>query len=242
MRTMLNPPSKPNAAGSQVAQSFVETASATALDSGRLDAGRQRSSGKEVSTQRSEACGLIERPSVPMGSKGLGQKGTKRRPFSNHFLLKRLDVLYWKRLFRYLYIRFLRMQGSPPAIARGLAAGAFAGSFPLLGFQTLIGIALAAIFKGNKVMAAVGTWISNPLTYVPLMALNFHVGRWLLRLPPSTITLPTSASDMGEWMDLGMAAMSSIMVGSFLVGTIAALLAYYVGLSVAHRARASRRR
>ncbi|MGD1899748.1 MAG: DUF2062 domain-containing protein [Phormidesmis sp.] len=182
---------------------------------------------------KSESYALIERP---IRSKATA---SKRRSLPNNFLLKRLDVLYWKRLLRYLYIRFLRMQGSPAAIARGLAAGAFAGAFPLLGFQTLIGIAIAALFRGNKVMAAVGTWISNPLTYVPLMALNFHVGQWLLRIP-DTIVLPTSASGINEWMDLGMSAMAAMMVGSLLVGTIVSILAYYLGLAIAHRARAAK--
>lgn len=235
---MLNPPSKSNAAGSQVAQSLVDTASLTSLDVMDHDVTNHKAMNhmdQRSGSQYSDSCALMERP-VPL----VKQKSNKRRPLPKHFLLKRLDILYWKRLLRYLYIRFLRMQGSPAAIARGLAAGAFAGSFPLLGFQTLIGIAIAAIFRGNKVMAAVGTWISNPLTYVPLMALNFHVGRWLLRLPNTTV-LPTSTSDMSEWMDLGMSAMSAMLVGSFLVGIIASLLAYYVGLAVAHRARASRR-
>jgi len=184
------------------------------------------------SDQLSSSCALIERP-LP--------KATNRRPLPNNFLLKRLDLLYWKRLMRYLYIRFLRMQGSSAAIARGLAAGAFAGSFPLLGFQTLIGIAIAALFRGNKVMAAVGTWISNPLTYVPLMALNFHIGRWLLRLPNDTV-LPTSVSGLSAWMELGMSVAAALMVGSALVGLVAAVIAYYLGLTVAHRVRSAKRR
>lgn len=191
------------------------------------------------SGQGSIAYALIERPSAATRAE---HKSARRRALPKNFFLKRLNILYWKRLVRYLYIRFLRMQGSPEAIARGLAAGAFAGSFPLFGFQTIIGIAIAAIFRGNKVMAAVGTWISNPLTYVPLIALNFHVGRWLLRLPPNTAVLPSPADGLDKWMDLGLSAMSAMMVGSFLVGIAASVLAYYSGLRVAYRVRSAKSR
>ncbi|NJM98740.1 MAG: DUF2062 domain-containing protein [Phormidesmis sp. RL_2_1] len=70
-------------------------------------------------------------------------KNIKRRSLPQNSWLKRLDWLYWRRLLRYFYVRFLRMQATPQAIARGVAAGLFAGSFPLLGFQSIIGIAIA---------------------------------------------------------------------------------------------------
>ncbi|MEO0806238.1 MAG: DUF2062 domain-containing protein [Cyanobacteria bacterium J06643_4] len=165
----------------------------------------------------------------------------KRRTLPENFWLKRLDLLYWKRLLKYFYIRFLRMQGSPGAIARGVAAGMFAGSFPFLGFQTLIGIAIAAMVRGNKVMAAVGTWISNPLTYVPIFALNFHIGRMLLRFPKETV-LPDASAGMEEWMSLGMTTTAALMVGSLVTGVIAGVIGYYLAFAVAHRVRSARRR
>ncbi len=189
--------------------------------------------------QGPSTCALIERP---LAATPGTRESAIRQALSQNFFLKRLNYLYWKRQFRYLYVRFLRMQGSPEAIARGLAAGAFAGSFPLFGFQTIIGIAVAALFRGNKMMAAVGTWISNPLTYVPIIALNFHVGRWLLRLPPNMAVLPSPADGIDKWMDLGMSAVSAMMVGSFLVGIGVSILAYYFGLMVAYRVRSAKSR
>ena len=87
------------------------------------------------------------------------------------------------------------MRSSPGAIARGAAAGAFAGSFPFIGLQTIIGVAIASVLRGSKVIAAASTLISNPLTYVPLFALNFHIGRLLLRLPSYHITTCLARSD-----------------------------------------------
>jgi len=184
----------------------------------------------------SSAYALMERP------KQKSKTAAKRRALPENFFLRLFDALYWQRLLRYLYIRFLRMQGSPEAIARGVSAGVFAGSFPFLGFQTILGIAIAALVQGNKVMAAVGTWISNPLTYFPIFALNFHIGRLLLGYPKKTVTLPESPAGINEWMDLGMTVTSALLLGSLVVGTVAGVVGYYTALVVARRVRSAKRR
>lgn len=201
-------------------------------------------------TVNKEALAVIERPILPSSSTQSSAKASpkkssdskssaQRRPLPKNFILKYLDKLYWQRKLRYFYVRFVRLQSNPKALARGLAAGVFAGAFPLLGFQTLIGIMIAALVRGNKMAAAAGTWISNPLTYFPIFALNFHLGRWLLRFPKETV-LPSGAAGMDEWMSLGMTATAALMVGALVVGTTAAVVAYYLALLIA-RVRSARR-
>ncbi|NEQ51570.1 MAG: DUF2062 domain-containing protein [Leptolyngbya sp. SIO3F4] len=142
-----------------------------------------------------------------------------------------------KRLIRYIYIRFVRLRSHPRAIARGLAAGVFAGSYPLFGLQTIIGIAIAVGIRGNKIVAAAGTWISNPFTYVPIYAFNYQVGRWILG--QSTENNLTQRSPQ-EWMSLGFDITVALMVGSTLVGLILAILSYYVGLYFAYNLKSKR--
>jgi uncharacterized protein (DUF2062 family) len=135
----------------------------------------------------------------------------------------------WRRRLRYLYYRFIRLRGSSEAIARGLAVGVFAGCFPLFGLQTLIGITLAAIFRGNKLVAAAGTWVSNPLTYVPLYAFNLHIGRHILGLE---LELPESLS-LDSWdafVDASGDMLASLFVGSLALGAIAVPVSYALGL------------
>ena len=134
----------------------------------------------------------------------------------------------WKRFFRYLYLRFLRLKGSPRAIARGLAVGAFAGMFPLFGLQMLLGILLAVVFKGNKLAAAAATWLSNPLTYVPIYAMNYHIGRVLLRLDEVDVARQ-SFTDWNQIIAFGSDVLASLMVGSCVVGLIVSLMAYCLG-------------
>ena len=135
----------------------------------------------------------------------------------------------WQRQWRYLYLRFVRLQGSPEAIARGLAVGAFAGVFPIFGFQIIMGVLLAVLVRGNKLIAAVSTWISNPFTYVPLFAFNFQVGRWLLQ----TQQLNFPSMDELEWnqlIQMGTDFMLTLLVGCSVVGIVVAVLSYVGGL------------
>ena len=69
-------------------------------------------------------------------------------------------------------LRWLWQQdGSPGHRARGLAAGVFTGCLPFFGLQIVLGVALAATIRGNRILAAAGTWISNPLTTLPILSL-----------------------------------------------------------------------
>ena len=71
---------------------------------------------------------------------------------------------------------FRNQNGSPFFNAKGLAIGVFSGCFPFFGFQTLLGVFFAKLAKGYIVLAAIGTWISNPFTYIPLYYFNYKVG------------------------------------------------------------------
>jgi uncharacterized protein (DUF2062 family) len=145
----------------------------------------------------------------------------------------------WQRRLRYYYRRLARMEGTPAAIARGCAAGVFAGLFPLFGAQTLIGLAIATPLRGNKIAAAVGTWISNPLTYVPIYIFNFKVGQWLL----GTEQLAAQRVDVESWRELtqlGAQFLSTLFVGCAIVGAICAVLAYLAALWAVPRLRRTR--
>lgn len=139
---------------------------------------------------------------------------------------------------KYVYIRFIRLRSHPRALARGLASGVFAGSYPLFGLQTIIGVAIAAAIGGNKIVAAAGTWISNPLTYVPIYAFNYQVGRWILG--QSNETSLTNRSPQ-EWMSLGLDITMTLMIGSTLVGIVLAIVSYYSCLHLAYNLKASRK-
>lgn len=120
-------------------------------------------------------------------------------------------------LLRWLWAQ----EGSPGQRARGLAAGIFCGCFPFFGLQTLLGVALASLVRGNHLLAAAGTWISNPLTYVPLYWFNYRLGAWLIG--PGQGWPGLEALQSAELASLGWSVASRLLLGSSLVGLVSAL-------------------
>lgn len=141
----------------------------------------------------------------------------------------------WKRRIRYAYLKFIRLRGHPKELARGLAAGVFAGMFPLFGLQTIMGVAIAFRIKGNPLMAAGGTWISNPLTYLPIYAFNYRLGCWVLGRP--AVNLFTDVESLKAWLETGADVGIALMLGSLVMGLIFGTLSYFIGLPLIRRAR-----
>lgn len=140
-----------------------------------------------------------------------------------------------KRRARYIYLKFIRLRGHPKELARGLAAGVFAGMFPLFGLQTIMGVAIALRIKGNPLMAAGGTWISNPLTYLPIYAFNYRLGSWILGRP--VVNLFTDVESLKALLDSSADVGIALMLGSVVMGLIFAPLSYFGGLPLIRRAR-----
>ncbi len=113
-------------------------------------------------------------------------------------------------------------EGSPYQRALGLSVGIFSGCFPFFGFQTLMGVFLARILKGNTILAALGTWISNPFTYVPLYYFNYRVGSFLLNRNTTLVDF-THITTNELWSE-GWYLSSRLIVGSTFVGLITAIV------------------
>ena len=88
-----------------------------------------------------------------------------------------------------VYERFLKIRGDPHEIAMGLALGLFLGMSPTMGIQTPAAILLAALFKWNKISAAIGVWITNPLTAPFVYGLNYYIGAKLLSIRKAQIPI-----------------------------------------------------
>ena len=85
--------------------------------------------------------------------------------------------------YRYFYYRSVRIHGRPREVAMVMAIGIAVGMTPTLGFQMLIAIALAALLGQSKVAAAIGAWITNPLTVPLIYGSTYTVGAWVLDYP-----------------------------------------------------------
>ena len=117
---------------------------------------------------------------------------------------------------------FKNQNGSPFFNAKGLAIGVFSGCFPFFGFQTLIGVFFAKLAKGNIVLAAIGTWISNPFTYVPLYYLNYKVGSIFFNTSSNQIIEKSLFVD--DLWKQGRIFSLKLLLGSSCVGFLLALI------------------
>ena len=129
------------------------------------------------------------------------------------------DIIYKK-----ILSLFSHQNGSPFYHAKGLALGVFSGCFPFFGFQTLIGVFLAKLVKGNILLAVIGTWISNPFTYIPLYYFNYRVGSIFLKNSPNNIIEKNLVID--DLWKQGSIFSIRLLLGSSFVGL---LLAFFSG-------------
>jgi len=112
-------------------------------------------------------------------------------------------------------------EGTPGQRARGVGAGVFCGCFPFFGLQIILSVAVASLMRGNHLLAAAATLISNPLTYVPLYWFNYRVGDALLGGSTSATLNGMSRSTLWEH---GWGFTSRLLLGSTLVATVLAVL------------------
>ena len=96
----------------------------------------------------------------------------------------------------------------------------FCGCFPFFGLEIVVSVGVASLLKGNHLLAAAGTLVSNPLTYLPLYWFNYLVGDQLLGPSAGADTL-SSINRSNLWLQ-GWDFTQRILLGSSLVGLILA--------------------
>jgi hypothetical protein len=126
------------------------------------------------------------------------------------------------------------LQDKPEVVAKGLAVGVFTGCFPFFGMQSLLALLFAAVFRGSKVAALAATWISNPLTSVPLYIFNYKIGKLLLGTQ-DTVLPPLTLESFAAFKELGSTFAITLLTGSFVVGMIMAVITYFYGLAILER-------
>ncbi len=130
-----------------------------------------------------------------------------------------------KRLKKYAYL----WHASWESVARGVAVGLFTGIVPLVSFQTLMAIGLSILIRANLPIALLVSWISNPLTILPLAYFTYYVGDWVLghSYPSQAIHLnwPININNMQMlWSTFGI----PFLVGLPIVAIGAAILGYLI--------------
>ena len=157
----------------------------------------------------------------------------------------------WGRTLRCTWLRLYRAEGSPHAVALGVAAGIFATFLPVLGFQMTLAATLANVLRGSMVGALAGTFIGTPVTYPVMWIGSYRLGGWLLGRDAGR--LQHEVDQLWSRLASGPAALTArggevllpiltpLLIGSCVLGLAAALLAYYSLVGIISRLQARRR-
>jgi len=128
---------------------------------------------------------------------------------------------------RYWWQEFCRqlkeLRGKPHEISLGMAIGVFIAITPTIPFHTAV--ALAALLRGSKLAAALGVWVSNPLTIPFFYYGSYRLGRFVLGYPH--LVLPADYSVI-SLIKLGKHVTVAMLHGGVLLGILPGLLAYFL--------------
>jgi len=134
----------------------------------------------------------------------------------------------FSRSLQYFSKRILRLNGSPHAVAAGVAAGVFASFFPL-GLHFVIAAVACWLIAGNLVAALLVSAIGgNPLTVPLLWGASWETGRLVLQGrmdggPPRHLH---SMLHNLSFSELWKPVLEPLTIGAVLLGLVFGLLLY----------------
>jgi len=141
----------------------------------------------------------------------------------------------FRRRLRLIYLRMIRLRGNPHELALGAAFGIGIGMMPIIPFHMIVALAVAFFFRANKIAAAAGTWICNPVTIYPIYTYGYEIGAIILGFDHHTrFFMPvTEAIAQGNYLQAtqiilssGGMAVATFLLGGFVLGLIFSVPSY----------------
>lgn len=128
-----------------------------------------------------------------------------------------------------LYKRFISIKGTPHQIAIGLALGLFIGFTPTMGFQIILAVFIAALLKWNKISAAIGVQITNPITAPAIYGFTYFIGAKLMGLQKVFVWKEAfDSSKIIEMLEKMPQIFTALTIGGILIGIPVAAAGYYI--------------
>jgi uncharacterized protein len=121
--------------------------------------------------------------------------------------------------------RLKDLPGDPHYVAKGMAIGVFVAMTPTIPLHTVIALALAFIFRASKIAAAIGVWVSNPLTIPIFYFASYQAGSLLFGHLTTCNGVCESITDL---LKLGGAVALQSIIGGIVIGIGPAAAAYFI--------------
>ncbi|MBL8994368.1 MAG: DUF2062 domain-containing protein [Spirochaetia bacterium] len=134
------------------------------------------------------------------------------------------------RRLRYFFLVLIRKDRSSHRVALGFAIGLFTAISPFLGLHTVMVLALAFLFRANKVVALAVGWVNNPVTMIPIYVPCYALGVWMVpryQADWSHIRAFLHHANWDSLLVLGKAILIPFLVGSMTVALASGVLSYF---------------
>ena len=144
-----------------------------------------------------------------------------------------MTLIFFQKLKRFIK-RIIQKDNSPHSISLGLAIGVFIGFMPIFGFQMIPAVALSLYLRANKLAAAAGVWITNPLTFIPIYLFNYWIGSLVImhKYSEDSATFKDFLLTMEfSWQavfELSYSTLLPLLLGCFINGVVGSILIYFV--------------
>ena len=130
---------------------------------------------------------------------------------------------FWIR-FQQWKKRVKNFHGDPHFVAMGMAIGVFVAATPSMPFQTAIAVALAFILRSSKAAAAIGVWLSNPITFPVFYLASYKVGALLF----GTSAAYDPGREPVNILKLGTEITIAAVTGGIIIGLCLATATYLI--------------
>ena len=108
------------------------------------------------------------------------------------------------------------------SVAGAFWVGIFIALLPIPG-QTILALMIALVLRVNLPIAGIATWVTNPLTIVPIFYSEYRLGTFILDVPESDFNIDLS----WNWIAGGLLEIwKPLMLGSFITATVVASATY----------------
>lgn len=109
------------------------------------------------------------------------------------------------------------------SVSRAMLIGLFWTVFPTL-FQTIPGTACAILARANLPLTLLLVWLTNPITFPPVLYGCYRFGQWLLGIPPNEVDFEFTWQSVETHME---GIWQPLFAGSLTIGAALGLVGYF---------------
>jgi uncharacterized protein len=134
-----------------------------------------------------------------------------------------------KSIFKGIFL----IEDEPEIVAKGFALGSFIGMLPIPGFQVLVSLSIATLFKLNKKAACIAVFNTNIATGGFVFSFNYWLGKKILGVNPTFVMDDTfDLQFISIIVKAGSDVYFSLIAGGILTGILTAVIAYFLLLKL----------